>query len=142
MRREYTARIGSREFTVSNVAIVGDVVSFEVLGNQYAVSLEERSIIEAGAQPMRTPVNRSTVRPAPQPSSAPHPGALIAPISGVVVSINATVGETVAPGQVIAVLEAMKMENPIKSDRAGVIKEIHTKAGSQVRTGEAIVSFQ
>lgn len=143
MKREYTARIGSREFVVSHINIFGDVVNFSVLGNQYSVALEEkldeRRVVGYGAgRP-----SAQTVRGiAPAAASNPHPNSLIAPISGVVVSVAVAVGATVAAGDVIAVLEAMKMENPIKSDRAGVIKTIHAKPGVQVRTGEPIVSFE
>ncbi len=142
MKREYTARIGSREFSLTNISISGDLVNFSVLGNQYSVALEEkfdeRRIVGFGAARPSAPAVRAV---APAASNA-HPNALIAPISGVVVSVAVAVGATVAVGEVIAVLEAMKMENPIKSDRAGVIKLIHAKPGVQVRTGEPIVSFE
>jgi len=151
MKKEYIARIGvigaTREFKVSDIAINDETVSFNILGNNYSVTLQAVPT-QAGEQLGQHTAARSN-SPAARPTAAQPatrasttPGSLIAPISGVVVSINTAVGATVEVGQVIAVLEAMKMENPIKSDRAGIVKAIHAAAGAQVRTGEAIISFE
>ena len=61
------------------------------------------------------------------------------PIQGTVVSIEATVGEEIAAGQALAIVEAMKMEHVISSDRNGVVRRVSVKNGDVVREGFPII---
>jgi biotin carboxyl carrier protein len=54
---------------------------------------------------------------------------------GLLKAINVTIGQTVKKGEVIFVLEAMKMENALKSPMNGIIKEIYAEAGSAIEKG-------
>ncbi len=62
-------------------------------------------------------------------------GGLFTQMPGKVVKIMAKVGDKVAKGQTLLILEAMKMENEIKSGTAGVVKAIHVKAGDALENG-------
>lgn len=62
-----------------------------------------------------------------------------APIAGKIVKILCEVGDEVAPGQAVAVLEAMKMENEIVAERGGKVSEIARAAGQSVETGERLL---
>lgn len=64
-----------------------------------------------------------------------------APLPGRVVDLKVKVGDTVAAGQEIAILEAMKMENSITSDYAGVVKQILVAVGDNVQTDAVIVEI-
>ena len=78
--------------------------------------------------------------PVAAPKAAAAGGAKIAsPLPGTVLSINVAVGDSVAVGQTVAVLEAMKMENNISADRAGVVKEICVNKGASVQEGDALI---
>ena len=66
---------------------------------------------------------------------------LTAPITGVVLSVTATVGQSVSAGETLVVLEAMKMETVLKSPRDGVIAAVHTGPGDQVRTGDVLIEI-
>jgi biotin carboxyl carrier protein len=93
---------------------------------------------------------KAAVRPTPRASTAATPRkpgggggwTLSAPMPGVILEISVKSGDTVARGQQIAVLEAMKMQNSIKSPRAGTIAEVCINAGQAVGHGDAIVRFQ
>ena len=61
---------------------------------------------------------------------------------GVVLEVNVKPGDTVVRGQQIAILEAMKMQNSIKSPRAGTIAEVCVAAGQAVGHGDALIRFQ
>lgn len=62
-------------------------------------------------------------------------GDVMSPMPATVVSINTAAGDTVTEGQTLIVLEAMKMELPIKAPRGGVVKAIHCAKGDLVQPG-------
>lgn len=66
---------------------------------------------------------------------------LKSPLPGVVVGIKVKEGDTVKAGQVIAILEAMKMENEIQAEADGVISSINVAPGESVLEGTPIVTF-
>ena len=61
------------------------------------------------------------------------------PLPGTVLSVKVAVGDTVAAGQTLVVLEAMKMENNIDADRAGVVKQILVQQGATVMEGDVLI---
>ena len=88
--------------------------------------------------------------PASAPRSAtPKPGgggasarAVASPIAGTVVEIKTRPGETVSEGQVLLVVEAMKMNTSIAAPAEGKVKEIRVSAGDAVREGQVLVEFE
>jgi biotin carboxyl carrier protein len=67
---------------------------------------------------------------------------LKAPMPGKVTLVEVTVGQTVAPGDGLIVLEAMKMENEFKAAVAGTVKEIRVEAGQAVNPGDVLVVIE
>lgn len=65
-----------------------------------------------------------------------------APIAGKVVKVLVAVGDQVAPGSAVIVLEAMKMENELAAERGGTVSAIHRAAGQAVDTGDLLVEIQ
>jgi biotin carboxyl carrier protein len=66
------------------------------------------------------------------------PAAITAPMPGKVVAVLVTEGQEVKEGQGLVVVEAMKMENELKSPRAGIVKELKVEAGATVESGVAL----
>jgi len=64
-----------------------------------------------------------------------------APIAGKVVKVVVAVGDQVAPGSAVIVLEAMKMENELAAERGGTVSAIHRAAGQAVDTGDLLVEI-
>ena len=64
-----------------------------------------------------------------------------APIAGKVVKVLVAVGDPVAPGSAVIVLEAMKMENELAAERGGTVSAIHKAAGQAVDTGDLLVEI-
>ena len=64
------------------------------------------------------------------------------PLPGTVISVNVAVGDEVAPGTTLLVLEAMKMENNIDADRGGVVKQVLAQKGAIVMEGETLIVIE
>jgi propionyl-CoA carboxylase alpha chain len=66
---------------------------------------------------------------------------VLSPMPGTIVSLNVKVGDTVAEGAELAVVEAMKMQNVLKAPRAGKIEKINVTAGQSVAADEILIEF-
>lgn len=106
-----------------------------VNGKTYAVEVEEVTGAQAAA-----PAPKAAPAPAAAPAAA---GAktVTAPMPGTVVSVKVNVGDKVTSGTLVAVLEAMKMENEIFAGADGVVASINANAGDSVNTGDVLVSI-
>lgn len=98
-------------------------------------------------------VNESagSIKAEPAPVSAPAPVAaapvtggqsVVAPIGGKLLSVNVKVGDTIKVGQVVAVIEAMKLENEVPSTAAGTVASIAVKAGDMVANKDVIITLK
>lgn len=120
-------------------------------GKRYEVEVEDAQatllqVTDAPnpAQPAPTPAPTPEPTPAPAPTSAPSQSqaageAVKAPMPGTIVSVKVSQGKAVAKGQVLVVLEAMKMENEISSPRAGTVAQILVSQGSSVQTDATLL---
>jgi biotin carboxyl carrier protein len=94
------------------------------------------------ARPASPPVSaRPAPRPAPRAAGSASAGTLAAPMPGVILDVSVKAGDAVTRGQEIAVLEAMKMQNIIKSPRDGTIAEVCVTTGQAVGHGDPIVRY-
>lgn len=116
-----------------------------VNGTAYDVAVEE---LGAGATPapVAAPV---TAAPAAAPVASPAPAAsgsegavkISAPMPGKILSIKANMGQAVKKGEVVMVLEAMKMENEIVAPADGTIASINVGVGDSVESGDTLASL-
>lgn len=128
-----------------------------VNGNTYNVSIEETVPSGFSSKNIeRTSVDNAVeVQPVERPTapttpvSAPAPAAPVAapasansvtsPFPGVILDVRVSVGATVKKGDVLLVVEAMKMENEIMAPSDGAVKEVKVSKGASVDTGEVLV---
>ncbi len=143
---------------------IGKEVELEVSGRTYLVKIEnigsdratvvvDGKRIEVGVKAHGEPPaaeeaesSNQSAPSAPAPSPAPsRSGAgantLCALMPGVVVKTSVVEGQEISTGDVVLILEAMKMENEIRSDRTGKIAKFHAQVGQQVQAGDPLVSF-
>ena len=74
-------------------------------------------------------------------SGASGSGGVTVPMQGTIVKVLVEVGDTVEAGQAVVVLEAMKMENQIATERAGTVKEINVSPGDTVGGGDVVMKI-
>ena len=115
-----------------------------VNGTEYKVSIELISETEAAA-PVAAPAPAAPA-PAAAPTASAAPAAAApaggekvnAPMPGTILSVNVKVGDTVKKGDVLVILEAMKMENEIMSPVDGTVTFVGVNQGASVESGSAI----
>ena len=88
------------------------------------------------------PAQAAPAAPRPQASRAAGKGVMAAPMQGMVFDIKVKVGDTVKLGDVLLVLEAMKMESDIPSPQDGIIREIFVSTGQHVRRGDPLLAIE
>lgn len=139
----YKFNIDEQNFEVEVANVEKEVALVYVNGTPYTVNIEtqETPAAAAAARPVSTP----TVVPKAAPSAISKPsapagsGVITAPIPGLILQIKVNVGDTVSAGQLVAIMEAMKMENNITAPVSGTVKEIHVQKGNDVSTGDVIM---
>lgn len=140
--KEYKFRIGGKDYQVQILSVEGKNASVTVNGVSYDVELEQEAppvaLPSAPAQPL-APAPAASAAPAPAPATGGS--AVCSPLPGVVISIDVKEGQAVKKGQKLAVLEAMKMENDIQSDRDGTVTAILVHAGDSVLEGAEILKI-
>lgn len=89
-----------------------------------------------------TPRRKTRKRRATGKATAASGDAVLAPMQGTVIKVNVSEGDEVAEGDVVAVLEAMKMENPVKAHKAGTVTGLTAEEGAGVTKGEQLLEIK
>ena len=127
-----------------------------VNGKQYEVEVEE---ITSGETPSVVPVQQAAAKAAPaQPKTSPVQSApavkkesqgpvsasdrIVAPMPGNIISVNIKEGDSVKKGDVLFILEAMKMENEVMAHRDGKVAEVKVSKGAAVNTDDILAVIQ
>ena len=164
--RRYTVQIADRQYTIDVQELTADKFYVLAQGREFEVRLTgSRDLAEAVISPEIVPVESSarpadykppaletlrSVPAAPQPPLPPKPHLptdglrpdVTAPMPGTLLSVQVKAGDTITRGQTVAVLEAMKMKNSIKSSHDGVVAEVRVQPGQSVGHGEILVCFE
>ena len=116
-------------------------------GERFEVMPENAGQVEIGKD-ANSKVEKKTFNPNPAPAAVISPNqalsgnALTAPLPGTVVEVFVKAGEKVEAGQVVVIIEAMKMKNSIRSTRSGKIADVLVATGQTVAHKQALVRFE
>lgn len=146
--KQYKYTINGTQFDVTIDSINGSLAKVEVNGIPFDVEMQGSSLVEEALPTVSTEATATTAQPAPAASETPAaksgPGAgtpVKAPLPGVVTKILVKEGQAVKKGEVVLVLEAMKMENNITAEADGTVSGICVSAGDSVMEGTTLITI-
>ena len=131
--KTYKYIINGHEYEVAVDGIVDHVAKVTVNGESYDVKLPEPE--KPAERPVVKPVTASAAQ-------GPKRSTIKAPLPGVIIEVTVKVGDEIKRGDTVAVLEAMKMDNQLSSDRAGKVAEICVEAGQTVMEGTDLIVLE
>lgn len=147
--KEYKYKINGNKYTVGVGDIDGNHVHVEVNGVAYNVEIDEEgkqkisSVPGVQKRPAAAPRTETGEKVIATPTvQSGGADAVKSPLPGTVMSISVKVGDTVNAGDTVCVLEAMKMENNIHTQKGGTVKSILVNAGDVVADGADLMIIE
>ena len=149
MSNKYQYKVQGVDYEVEIEEVEGNIAKVNVNGIPFEVEMQQP--INAAKHPsivkpkVATPAPAATA-PAAAPKAAPKAEAvkgntLQAPLPGTITNILVKEGESVIAGQVVVILEAMKMQNNIEAEQSGTITAVHVNNGDTVMEGAALLTI-
>ena len=118
-----------------------DIYTVEVAGQAYVVRVTSGGDVTQLAASGTPATPAPTAMPAPATASSSAGTAIPAPLAGNVIKLLVNVGDTVAAGDVILILEAMKMETEIRSQASGRVVAVNVGVGDAVKVGDSLMAL-
>ena len=143
--KEYKYKINGNVYKVAIGDIEDNIAHVEVNGTPYKVEMEKapKVAVKPVARPVATSAPAAPATPVVKPVAASTgKSGVKSPLPGVILDIKVNVGDTVKKGQVIIILEAMKMENNINADKDGKITAINVNKGDSVLESTDLVIIE
>ncbi|MGI6319826.1 MAG: acetyl-CoA carboxylase biotin carboxyl carrier protein [Bacteroidales bacterium] len=144
--KQYKFIINGNDYQVDILDIEDNIADVEVNGTPYKVELDKEmnvrstpKIVQAKPAPS---AEASTAAPKAASPASTGGEAIKSPLPGAIIDVYVNVGDTVKTGQQLLMLEAMKMENNIDSDRDGKILEVKVSKGDNVLEGDVLIVIE
>jgi len=139
--KEFKFKIGAKDYSASVEEQENGLLQVTVNGKAYEVELPEHA--SAAHKPIVRPTTAAA--PAAAAPAAAKPAAnsanITAPLPGTITKVVANAGTQVKKGDVLVVMEAMKMANDITAETDGTVTKILVQPGAQVQSGDALVEL-
>lgn len=143
--KEYKYTINGNVYQVKINEIEENIADVEVNGTSYKVEMEKKPEEMVRPRPVVRPAAPAASNGASS-SAAQRPAAggngVKSPLPGVILELKVNVGDAVKKGDIVLILEAMKMENNINADRDGKVTAINVKPGDSVLEGTVLVVIE
>ena len=143
--KEYKYTINGTKYEVAVGDIEENIVTVCVNGEEYKVEMEKEPEPEKKKPVLGKPAateSASDDSAAADKAAVNKNAAIKSPLPGVITDIKVAVGDEVQPGDVLLVLEAMKMANNIEAEKAGKVTAICVKVGESVMEDDALVVIE
>ncbi|MCB0730258.1 MAG: biotin/lipoyl-binding protein [Ignavibacteriae bacterium] len=142
--KKFSFTISGNKYDVELHDIEENIAQIEVNGSTYEVEIHKEiktSKTPKLVRPQVFPTGESDKAKTAKPSERKGTGGIKAPLPGTILELKIKVGDTVKAGDVLLIMEAMKMENNIKADKPGTITDIKIKVGDSVLEGDLLVEI-
>ena len=141
--KTYDININGKTFKVEVLNVEGADAQVSVNGQTYSAKVEGLDSVAPKPRSIKRVGTSTAAAIDTNIVSTPNPvaqkGAINSPLPGTILSIGVTVGQSVKRGDKLLVLEAMKMENDVLSDRDGTISQILVNQGASVQEGQTLI---
>ncbi|HSW40844.1 MAG TPA: acetyl-CoA carboxylase biotin carboxyl carrier protein subunit [Acidobacteriota bacterium] len=124
-----------------NITIDDKTYQVEVEAVEPEAPVPPRSLIK-GSAPIRVPAAPVADPPAADSNRVDENKVCRSPVSGIVIRVAAQVGQNIQTGDVLLVLEAMKMETNITAPNSGKVAAVSVNEGDSVQSGQVLVQFE
>lgn len=138
---KYNVKIGEKTFAVEIEDLNTRPILVRVDGELFEVSPESGAAVSSDV-PLSVAAEKKHIAAAAPSSTNGSGNVLVAPLPGTVVEVFVKPGDQVEAGQVILIIEAMKMKNSIRSVRDGNVKSVLVNAGQAVAHKQPLVEFE
>lgn len=147
MKREFRLKVNGEEITVTaerqgstiTVEHGGSSYSVELLPDENAVKQPPRRPVSTGANATATPTGQDAAQQQAVVAPATGGGSVAAPMTGTVKEIVAPVGTKVKEGDLVLIMEAMKMDIEVAAANEGTVKEVFVTEGQSIQDGAALL---
>ncbi|MBR5335745.1 MAG: acetyl-CoA carboxylase biotin carboxyl carrier protein subunit [Bacteroidaceae bacterium] len=142
--KEYKYTINGEKYEVAVNEVADTTAKVTVNGVEYTVEWEKpeekkpATVVKPVVKPVAAPAAAAPVAAATPVNG--HP--IKTPLPGVIIDVKVNIGDTVAKGQTVVLLEAMKMENNINADRDGKVASIAVSKGDTVADGAVLIVLE
>ena len=129
---------------IYKVTLNGKIYEVEVEKGEAVIQSEYEAALPQSAPAVATVTQAPVQTAAPAqsaPAAAAGANAIVAPMPGTINAVKVTSGQQVKKGDVLVILEAMKMENEIYADKDGKVGQVLVQKGASVQTGTALVEI-
>ena len=143
--KEYKYTINGNQYEVEIGEIVDNIASVKVNGEDYKVEMEPEAEPEKKKVVLGKPAAAPSESAATATASAANVNtnnAVKAPLPGTIVEVKVAVGDEVQPGDIVVVLEAMKMANNLEAEKGGKVTAVLVQPGQSVMEDDALVVIE
>ena len=148
--KKYQYKVQGVDYDVEIEEVEGNIAKVNVNGIPFEVELKQpinptsslnKVKVEAPKPVAKTPAAAPAAAPTPTPAPAGAGTAIKSPLPGTITDVKVNVGDKVNAGDVVLVLEAMKMQNNIESETTGTVTSIAVKPGDSVMEGSVLLTI-
>jgi biotin carboxyl carrier protein len=140
--KKYKFKINGNDYEVQIKDLDDNVAKMEVNGTSYSVEIDQELKTSKTPKLIRKPVEQKPGEGQIKKTASSGLHEVRSPLPGTIIKINIAVGDSVSEGQNLMVMEAMKMENQIQTQKGGTIKSLKVNVGDTVMQDDILIVIE
>ena len=138
--KRFKFSINGNEYSVDVIGVEDNIAQMEVNGTPYNVEIHKKVKTSKTPRVIAAPIKEPS-KPEIDKRERGDAHSITAPLPGNIIAIKVSLGDIIEKGQVLMIMEAMKMENQVLSDRKGVVESISVKVDDTVLQGDVLLKL-